>query len=74
MEKRKHTKEWMQYGVYLYDMKIPGMDLHRFHKLGKIVKVALTIPHSVSFLLSTKSNEMTEESYSYKVHFHHYYM
>jgi len=44
MEKRKHTTEWMQYGVY--DMKIPGMDLHRFlHKLGKIVKVVLTIPH-----------------------------
>jgi len=31
---------------YLYDMKIPGMDLHRFHKLGKIVKVVLTIPRS----------------------------
>lgn len=31
---------------YLFEMKIPGMDIHRFHKLGKVAKVVLTIPHS----------------------------
>jgi len=31
---------------YLCEMKIPGMDIFRFHKLGKVAKVVLTIPHS----------------------------
>ena len=31
---------------YLVKMKIPGMDIYRFSKLGRVAKVVLTIPHS----------------------------
>ena len=30
---------------YLVQVKIPGMDIYRFSKLGRVAKVVLTIPH-----------------------------
>lgn len=31
---------------YLLEMKLPGMDICRFSKFGRVAKVVFTIPHS----------------------------
>lgn len=60
---------------YLVQMKIPGMVIYRFSKLGRVAKVVLTIPHSNGreehvFSVIHKIKHVTEENYKCKELFH----